>query len=59
LKESSVVDLLLVVGVVLMVLWLLGLVGSYTLGGYVHVALVIGLILVAISLVTRVRGRRR
>jgi hypothetical protein len=45
------------VGIVLLVLWLLGLVSAYTLGGFIHLALVIGLILVIVGLVTRVRIR--
>ena len=48
-------NVLLTIGVVLLVLWLLGLVSSYTLGGFIYVALVIGLILVAVSLVSRRR----
>lgn len=48
-------NLLLIIGVVLVVLWLLGLVSSYTLGGFIYVALVIGLILVVVSLVSRRR----
>jgi hypothetical protein len=51
-------DVLLVIGIILLVLWVLGLVSSYTLGGFVYVALVVGLILVVISLVPRIRGRR-
>ena len=51
-------NLLLAIGIILLVLWLLGLVSSYSLGGYIYVALVIGLILVVVSLVTRSRGRR-
>lgn len=41
--------------VVLLVLWLLGLVTSYTLGGFIHVLLVIALIVVVLRLV---QGRR-
>ncbi len=48
-------NLLLIIGLVLVVLWLLGLVTSTTLGGFVYVALVIGVILVIISLVQRRR----
>jgi Family of unknown function (DUF5670) len=48
-------NLLLVIGVVLLALWLLGLVSSYTLGGFIYVALVIGLVLVVVSLVSRRR----
>ena len=51
-------NILLIIGIVLLVLWILGLASSYTLGGFVYVALVIGLILVIVSLTTRVRGRR-
>ncbi|HLR04336.1 MAG TPA: lmo0937 family membrane protein [Pyrinomonadaceae bacterium] len=40
---------------VLLILWLLGLVTSYTLGGFIHLLLVIALILLVIQLVT---GRR-
>jgi hypothetical protein len=50
-------NLLLIIGVVLLILWLLGLVSSYTLGGFIYVALVIGLILVVVSLVSRRRIR--
>jgi hypothetical protein len=53
-----VIDVLLIIGIVLVVLWLLGLVSSYTLGGFIHIALVIGLILLVVSLVPRIRGRR-
>jgi hypothetical protein len=41
--------------IVLVVLWLLGLVTSYTLGGFIHVLLVIALIVLVLRLV---RGRR-
>jgi len=36
--------------VVLVVLWLLGLVSSYTLGGFIHVLLVLALIVFVIQL---------
>jgi hypothetical protein len=41
--------------VILLVLWLLGVVSSYTLGGYIHILLVIALVVLVIQLVT---GRR-
>ena len=40
--------------VVLVLLWLLGLVSSYTLGGYIHVLLVIAL---AVVLIRIIQGR--
>jgi hypothetical protein len=42
--------------VVLLILWLLGLVSSYTLGGVIHLLLVIALVLVLTDFIT---GRRR
>ncbi len=41
--------------VILLVLWALGLVTSYTLGGFVHILLVIALVMLVINLV---QGRR-
>ncbi len=41
--------------VVLVVLWLLGMVSSYTLGGFIHVLLVIAVIILLLRLI---RGRR-
>ena len=41
--------------VILLVLWLLGLVTSYTLGGFVHILLVVALAVLLIQLIT---GRR-
>lgn len=37
--------------VVLLVLWLLGIVSSYTLGGYIHILLVIAVAVMAIRLI--------
>jgi hypothetical protein len=41
--------------VILLVLWLLGLVSGYTLGGVIHVLLVIAVIVLLVRLI---RGRR-
>jgi hypothetical protein len=41
--------------VILLVLWLLGVVSSYTLGGFIHILLVIALVVLVIQLIT---GRR-
>ncbi|MGD0727439.1 MAG: DUF5670 family protein [Spirochaetia bacterium] len=54
-REGNVI---LIVGIILLALWLLGLGSSYTLGGLIYIALILGLILVVVSLVTRFRGRR-
>ncbi len=42
--------------VILLVLWLLGLVSSYTLGGFIHILLVIALVVLIINLVSGRRG---
>jgi Family of unknown function (DUF5670) len=41
--------------VILLIMWALGLVTSYTMGGFVHVLLVIALIVLVVNLV---QGRR-
>ena len=48
-------DLLWTLAVILLVLWLLGLVTSYTLGGFIHLLLVVALIVV---LIRAIQGRR-
>ena len=41
--------------VILLILWLLGLVSSYTMGGLIHILLVIAVIMVVVNLI---QGRR-
>jgi len=41
--------------VILLVLWLLGLVTSYTLGGFIHILLVLAVVVLVINLI---QGRR-
>jgi hypothetical protein len=41
--------------VILLVLWLLGLVSSYTLGGFIHILLVLAIVVLIINLLS---GRR-
>lgn len=43
------------IAVVLLILWLLGLVTSYTVGGFIHVLLVVALVLFLLRVI---RGRR-
>lgn len=47
--------MLMTLFVVLVVLWLLGLVSSYTLGGFIHILLVLA---IAVILIRVVQGRR-
>jgi Family of unknown function (DUF5670) len=41
--------------VILLVLWLLGLVTSYTLGGFIHILLLVAVVVLVINLI---QGRR-
>lgn len=41
------------IAVVLIVLWLLGLVSSYTMGGFIHVLLVIAVVVLLLRLIRR------
>ncbi len=41
--------------VVLLILWLLGLISDYTMGGFIHILLVIAIIVI---LVRVIRGRK-
>ncbi len=43
------------IAVILIILWLLGLVTSYTVGGFIHVLLVIAVIMILIRLI---RGQK-
>ena len=43
------------IAVILGVLWLLGLVSSYTMGGFIHILLVLAVIMVLINVI---QGRR-
>jgi len=43
------------IAVILLVLWLLGMVSSYTLGGFIHILLVVAIVIVLIRLI---QGRR-
>lgn len=43
------------IAVVLIVLWALGLVSSYTMGGFIHILLVLAIVVVVVSVI---QGRR-
>ncbi len=47
--------MLYTIAVVLIILWLLGLVTSYTLGGFIHILLVVAIVMVLVNLIS---GRR-
>ncbi len=43
------------IAVILIIMWLLGLVSSYTMGGFIHILLVIAVIVVLVNII---QGRR-
>jgi len=47
--------MLYTIAVILIVLWILGLVSSYTMGGFIHILLVIAVVMILIQLI---QGRR-
>jgi hypothetical protein len=47
--------MLMTIFIVLLVLWLLGMVSSYTLGGFIHLLLVLA---IAVVLIRIIQGRR-
>ncbi|MXR36227.1 lmo0937 family membrane protein [Craterilacuibacter sinensis] len=44
--------MLATIAVILLILWLLGLVSSYTLGGFIHILLVIAVVIFLVRLAT-------
>ena len=44
------------IAVILVVLWLLGLVSSYTMGGFIHILLVVAVIVILLNVIGGRRG---
>lgn len=44
--------MLYTIAVILLILWLLGLLSSYTIGGFLHILLVIAIVLVLVRLLS-------
>jgi hypothetical protein len=47
--------MLYTIAIILLVLWLLGLVSAYTMGGFIHILLVIAIVVVLVKVI---QGRR-
>lgn len=50
-KESNP-NMLYTIAVVLVLLWLLGLVSAYTMGGFIHILLVIAVVVILVRVIT-------
>jgi hypothetical protein len=48
--------MLYTIAVILLVLWALGLVSSYTIGGFIHILLVVAVVMVLVNFIS---GRKR
>ena len=51
-NHQRTITMLYTIAVVLVILWLLGLVTSYTMGGFVHVLLVIAVVVVLLRIIS-------
>jgi hypothetical protein len=45
-------SMLYTLAVILIVLWLLGLVSSFTMGGFIHILLVVAIVVILVQLIT-------
>lgn len=48
--------MLYTIAVILLVLWLLGIVSAYTVGGFIHILLVVAIVMILVNLISG-RGR--
>ncbi|KAA0910496.1 lmo0937 family membrane protein [Pusillimonas sp. ANT_WB101] len=44
--------MLYTIAVILLILWLLGMVTSYTVGGFIHILIVVAIVMVLVRLIT-------
>ena len=44
--------MLYTIAVILLILWLLGMVSAYTLGGFIHLLLIVAVIMVVVNLIS-------
>jgi hypothetical protein len=54
-NDEKVNSMLYTIAVVLLILWLLGLVSSYTMGGFIHILVVVAIVMILVNLIS---GRR-
>ena len=54
-QNAKEVNMLWTLAVILLLMWMLGMITSYTLGGFIHILLVVALIVVLVRLI---QGRR-
>jgi hypothetical protein len=47
--------MLVSIAIILLILWVLGLISSYTMGGFIHILLVLAVVVIVLNLI---QGRR-
>ncbi len=52
MKMKRIPGMLYTIAVILIILWLLGLVSSYTINGFIHILLVIAIIMVLLRIIS-------
>jgi hypothetical protein len=52
-RQTENLVMLETVAIVLLILWALGLVSSYTMGGFIHILLVAALVIVVVRVIQR------
>jgi hypothetical protein len=55
-RQKKEDHMLWTIAVILIILWALGLVSSYTMGGFIHILLVIAIVVVLLNLIQGRRG---
>jgi len=55
LNQARGIEMLYTIALILLVLWVLGLVSSYTMGGLIHILLVVAVVVVLVRII---QGRR-
>ena len=48
--------MLYTIAVVLLILWLLGMISGYAIGGFIHILLVIAIVMILVNLISGRRG---
>jgi hypothetical protein len=51
-NHERITNMLYTIAIVLIILWLLGLVTSYTMGGFIHILLIIAIVVVLLRVIS-------
>ncbi len=51
-NQARTFNMLYTIAVILIILWLLGLVSSYTMGGFIHILLVVAIVIVLLRVIS-------